>query len=297
MNRRQDRQGRLLQKGLAQQGLLQQGMGLFALVGVSCLPTDNLSEYSKGGLLTGPDESLLNGGTSEETPVGDAPVDGVAEGASGDGVGADGVLAEAPPLSVGGVDDSSLEGTSAPCTGDCTPPTLALDLDAGPAPAESSGDAGTPAPADAGPGSSCVQGASLGLDQRCFALIATPSTWQDARTACQAKGTGWDLTTIHSAARNRFLATFLGTVTDAWVGASDTQTEGVWRWLGDSGAFWNGTATGSPVGNAFVSWAGGTNPEPNGGEASDCLRLRAGGVWADLQCTTPFAAICEGPTL
>jgi len=294
MNRRQDRQryhqGLLPQKGLVQQGLLQQGMGLFALVGVSCLPTDNLSEYSQGGPLTGPDESSLNGGTSEETPAGDAPADAVAEGASGDGVGADGVLVEsAPPLSVGSVDDSSVEGTS--------PPTLALDLDAGPAPAASSGDGGTPAPADAGPGPSCVQGASVGLDQRCFALIATPSTWQAARTACQAKGTGWDLTTIHSAARNSFLASFLGTVTDAWVGASDTQSEGVWRWLGDSGAFWNGTAIGSPVGNAFVSWAGGTNPEPNGGEASDCLRLRAGGVWGDLQCTTLFAAICEGPTL
>src|SRR3954451_24385822 len=248
MNRRQDsqryRQGQLLQRGLAQHGL-----GLFALVGVSCLPTDDLSEYSKGGLLAGPDESSLNGGAPEETPVGDAPADGVAEGAAGDGVGADGVLAEsAPPLSVGVVDGTSLEGTSAPCTSDCKPPSLALDIDAGLSPAaESSGDAGTPVlTADAGPSSSCVRGATVGVDQRCFALVATPSSWQDARTACQARGAGWDLTTIHSAARNSFLTSFLGTVTDAWVGASDAQSEGVWRWLGDSGAFWNGTATGSP---------------------------------------------------
>jgi hypothetical protein len=129
-------------------------------------------------------------------------------------------------------------------------------------------------------------------------LVTTPSSWQDARTACQARGTGWDLTTIHSAARNSFLTRFLGTLTDAWVGASDGPSEGVWRWLGDSGAFWNGNGTtGGAVGNAFVSWTGGTNPEPNGGDLSDCLRLRAGGGWADLQCTTLFAAICEGPTL
>lgn len=272
---------------------------MFALVGVSCLPTDNLSDYSKGGLLPVPDEASLNGDSAEPSPG--APTDVSAEGAPGDGVAADGVLTgTAPPLSANTVDSTSMQAPGTACTVGCD----TRDLDAGPLPvAEPSGDAGVSAPAaDAGGGTRCEPGATVGPGvggaPRCFALVTTPSSWQDARTACQARGTGWDLTTIHGAGRNSFLASFLGTLTDAWVGASDAQSEGVWRWLGDSGAFWNGNGTtGSAVGNAFVSWTAGTNPEPNGGDLSDCLRLRAGGGWADLQCTTLFAAICEGPAL
>ena len=259
------------------------------------MPSDNLSEYSKGGLLRAPDDGSLNGGTGD--PTAEAPGNGLVEGVPGDGAAADGVLAEgSPPL-------STLDGTSSQAPGGQAPnPILSQDLDAGPVPvAEPTGDT-TASAADAGAVSRCAPGATVGpgagSTSRCFALLTTPSSWADARAACQDKGRGWDLTTIHSGDRNRFLASFLGTLSDAWVGASDTDSEGVWRWLGDSAAFWNGNgATGSAVGNAFVSWTAGTNPEPNGGDLSDCLRLRAGGGWADLQCTTLFAAICEGPTL
>ncbi|HVZ34022.1 MAG TPA: C-type lectin domain-containing protein, partial [Polyangiaceae bacterium] len=108
----------------------------------------------------------------------------------------------------------------------------------------------------------------------------------------------WDLVTIHSAQRNVWLSALLGSVADAWVGASDMQTEGAWRWVGDGAPFWNGSGgMGSPVGSAYVNWSLGSNPEPNGGDASDCLRLRSGGGWADYQCNSPFASICEGPSL
>jgi hypothetical protein len=83
------------------------------------------------------------------------------------------------------------------------------------------------------------------------------------------------------------------------VGASDLQGEGAWRWVDDNAAFWNGSgSTGSRVGNAYVNWNDdGSNPEPNGGETADCLRLRSVGGWVDAQCTTAHASICEGPTL
>jgi hypothetical protein len=286
MNRRQHRPHQLSGTRLASDGRALRGFGLFALLGVSCLPSDNLSDYSKGGLLITQDEDLPS--ASDETPI-EGSASGLGEGAPGDGAAADGVLTgSAPPLSTGTVDGTTMEGSS--------PATLS-DVDAGPIPTEQPGGDAAAAATDAGSVSGCASGATVGPGQRCFALLTTPSSWQDARTACQAKGTGWDLTTIHSAARNSFLASFLGTLSDAWVGASDAQSEGVWRWLGDSGAFWNGNGTtGSAAGNAFVSWTAGANPEPNGGDLSDCLRLRAGGGWADLQCTTLFAAICEGPS-
>jgi hypothetical protein len=296
MNRREHRQHQLTRK-LSRNGPARCGLGLLALIGVSCLPTDNLSEYSKGGLLTEPEDGSLNGPSSGELPV--APADQAA-GAASDGVAADGVLTEgAPPLSTGTVDSSSMQAPTGQAPTGQAPdaPSLSLDLDAGPV--APSGDAAAPAAdAGAGCGAGATVGPGVGSDPRCFAMVSTPSSWQDARTACRARGTGWDLTTIHSAARNSFLTGFLGTLTDAWVGASDTQSEGVWRWLGDSGAFWNGNGvTGGAVGNAFVSWTAGTNPEPNGADLSDCLRLRSGGGWADLQCTTLFPAICEGPAL
>src|SRR5262245_61045834 len=102
MNRRQHRQQRPTRTRSGTSGLVR-GFGLLALSAASCLPTDNLSEYSKGGLLSAPDEASLNG-SDEETPSAQAPGDGVAEGAPGDGVAADGVLADgAPPLSTGTV--------------------------------------------------------------------------------------------------------------------------------------------------------------------------------------------------
>jgi hypothetical protein len=289
MNRRQHRQHSLI-RNTGSSCLVARGIALFTLLATSCLPTDNLSDYSKGGLLTEPDEAL-SGASSSSGVEGDVSGDG----SSSEGAAADGVLAGGPALSTGTVGSTSMQAPG----GQAADPSSSQGADAGTVP--TSADAGASA-ADAGAGPSCTPGATVGPGSgagvRCFAVLTTPRSWQDARTACQARGTGWDLTTIHSAARNSFLTNLLGTLADAWVGASDLQSEGAWRWLGDSGAFWNGNgATGSAAGNAFVSWTAGTNPEPNGGELSDCLRLRAGGGWADLQCATLFAAICEGPTL
>jgi hypothetical protein len=157
-------------------------------------------------------------------------------------------------------------------------------------PVPPAGDAGTALP-------SCPPATLLGPGDRCFQLSTQARAWADARTACQGLGAGWDLATIHDAERNTWLVALLGTVTDAWVGASDLDSEGVWRWVTDTTAFWNGGATGSSVGGAFAAWNGGATAEPNGGDASDCLRLRLTTGWADFQCATAYASICEGPTL
>ena len=259
----------------------------------SCLPNSDLSSYSNGPRASQPD------------------------GVSPDGIPLDGVPTETAPTdpAAGTVGSASAEGApGSDCAGECPMPALMASATEGSA-AEggaqsgvaqqegvpNEGDAGAPteAPAaDAGV-ARCVSGAALAPSQRCFTLVSEASTWQEARTRCQGVGTGWDLATIRDAEQNTWLAALLGTVTDAWVGASDLQSEGAWRWLDDSAAFWNGPgSTGSRVGNAYVNWnGGGPTPEPNGGEASDCLRLRTGGGWADLQCATAFASICEGPQL
>ncbi|MEY2932860.1 MAG: hypothetical protein RL033_3609 [Pseudomonadota bacterium] len=220
--------------------------------------------------------------------------------------------AEQQPPFAGASLPSAAPLASIECNGECTVSELPLLIDAGPIdPADES--QGTVAPNDlpvsesdagvvaasgdaaaaVGP---CGQGALLAPDDRCFALITAPSAWDAARAACVARGAGWDLAVIRGVERNNWLAGMLSGVTVAWVGANDLAQEGSWRWVGDTSAFFTGTGTaGSAAAGAYVSWNTGGTPEPNGGAASDCLRLRASGGWADIACSSAFAALCEGP--
>jgi len=274
-----------------------------ALLGASlfsCLPSSDLANYSKGVHASDADEASRQG----------TPLDGV----SADGL-SDGALTESGSADPSATGEGLAPAEAAPgsdCGGDCPLPVLlGSEAENGSEGASENGaphgdealnegDAGSPRPAasvDAA-AASCVSGAVLAPNQSCYLLVSAESSWQDARAHCQGQGTGWDLATVRSAGEEVFLAALalLGTITEVWVGASDVQREGAWRWVGDSGAFWIGTgSTGSRVGNAYVNWNdNGTNPEPNGGEATDCLRLRASG-WADSPCTTALASICAGP--
>lgn len=278
--------------------------GVACLLGVlACLPSEDLSSYSSSYRRTEP-ELVLEGSVSApaEPPAASVPASG-GEAALG---------TEAPSSS------AALEGE---CNGDCPAADLPLLSDAGtsaPAagdttgaePAEQSGgtvapndvpasesDAGAAPPlVDAAPPTPCGPGALLAPDARCFALISTPSSWSDAREACGDLGDGWDLAVVRSAERNDWLAGMLAGVTDAWVGANDLAQEGSWRWVGDNNPFFTGTGTaGSAAAGAYVNWNTGGTPEPNGGAASDCLRLRSSGGWADIACASTFAALCEGP--
>lgn len=253
------------------------GVGLST--GLSCLPNHDLSSYSSGRA------ELDRGGVLDsEAPLGeDVVVGAMPEAAPADG----------PVASLG--DEACNEG--------CAPPDLSLALDAGAsaltpalldAVAPTSGDAGfNDTGGDAGP---CGRGALLGPDERCFALVTTPSTWSEAQLACQERGNGWDLAVIREPEQNAWLVEISGDVIDAWVGASDLESEGDWRWVGDEQAFWIGPGdTGASVGGAYENWNRGENPEPNGSAGSNCLRLRASGGWADIACDEAFASLCEGP--
>lgn len=258
------------------------GAGVF-----SCLPSSELASFSNGARSSAGD-GVSPDGVSEEIVTESAPADPNATGE--------------PPAEV------TLDSA---CGGECPLPTLLGSEAENGAPTASEngasqgdaglneGDAGAPtqAVADAA-AASCVAGAVLAGNQRCYLLVSAESSWPDARTRCQGQGTGWDLATVRSAGEEVFLAALalLAAIPDAWVGASDLQAEGAWRWVDDSAAFWNGSgSTGSRVGNAYVNWSDdGSAPEPNGGATADCLRLTAGG-WVDSFCTTAQASICEGP--
>lgn len=172
------------------------------------------------------------------------------------------------------------------------PPTSILNPDGSPSAPLDAGssveDAALPSDAASAPG--CVPPENLGPNGHCYLIVATLLPWPDARLSCRSRGDGWDLAAIYDAATNDLLAGLIPS--EAWLGGSDADVEGSWRWVIDDAPFWNGDgATGSAVNGAYESW---NSDEPNGGGNSDCLRLVATlGAWADLECSMPRASVCE----
>jgi len=92
------------------------------------------------------------------------------------------------------------------------------------------------------------------------------------------------LATITSQAENDVVAALL--TATSWLGGSDDEVEGVWRWVVGPEAgqqFWQGLAGGSAVGGAYENWAPG---EPNQffgpGNPENFAHLRADALWNDL---------------
>lgn len=139
----------------------------------------------------------------------------------------------------------------------------------------------------------CGGGSVEGPNGNCYVLGSGELEWLDAAAACRERGAGWDLAAVHDAETNAFLAgLFSG---EAWLGGSDANDEGEWRWVRDGVEFWRGDATGSPVNGAFNNW---NSDEPNGEDDSNCVRMVATTTrWADLECEELRRALCEGPKI
>jgi Lectin C-type domain len=136
----------------------------------------------------------------------------------------------------------------------------------------------------------------LGPTGNYYEIIATPMTWENARTAALA--TSWlgeqgYLATVTSAQENVFVAGLL-TGASAWLGGNDVVTPDLWEWADGPEAgvdFWQGLQGGTPVGGAFTNW-GGSDPNNSGGgqyalvlcaqSVSPCLNENLG-QWLDRQ--------------
>jgi hypothetical protein len=242
----------------------------------SCLPSNELKEYSSA-----PSVDDVSGGL-EPPPSTGAPSG--AGGAGSTGAAADSPAPTAPGSGTGGTTGSS-GGTGG--TGGAAPGS-----------GGSGSDAGTsPTPGDAGPTpSACAVGELQGPNEHCYFLDAQTATWLTARLTCRARGAGWDLAGVHTAADSAFLAANL--TFEAWIGATDILDEGTWIWVDDGEPFWLGDGTGAAVAGAFVNWS---STEPNGARGSNCARAvpralddpNSDARWADLACGQLRGAVCE----
>lgn len=124
-----------------------------------------------------------------------------------------------------------------------------------------------------------------------YQYISDAGTWTEARAKAELLtryGVTGYLVTVTSANENAFVTARLSNA--GWMGASDSVSEGVWRWVtGPEGEtntqFWSGAAGGNTVDGNYANWNTG---EPNdSGSNEDCGQFLAGatGKWNDLPCS------------
>ena len=133
---------------------------------------------------------------------------------------------------------------------------------------------------------SCPPGWKL-LTGRCYKLFRTKKTWKDAEEHCRAQGA--HLPSIHSEQENMLVGSKLGWGSK-WLGGTDSDREGRWRWS-------DGTCF------SYSQWSRGepdNRSRKSGGE--DCLRIQAvrranrgdrRNEWVDDRCNVKSMFVCK----
>ncbi|XP_040892220.1 CD209 antigen-like protein C isoform X3 [Toxotes jaculatrix] len=114
-----------------------------------------------------------------------------------------------------------------------------------------------------------------------YYISSTERTWQESRNYCLQEGA--DLMIINSKEEQDFAEQVKGRM---WIGLTDRETEGTWKWV-----------DGTPLTISF--WASG---EPNSFESKeeDCVELRYHGTvesWNDKPCDDQILWVCEKKVL
>ena len=122
----------------------------------------------------------------------------------------------------------------------------------------------------------CQNGCSY-YDGHWFKYYDELKTWAEAKAACEAMG--GHLATSTSAEKNNFLVKISGGA-QVWLGATDEETEGTWKWV--TGEDWD-----------YTNWN--TGEPNNSGGAEHYLQMSFGssGKWNDLSATSRLGYICE----
>ena len=111
--------------------------------------------------------------------------------------------------------------------------------------------------------------------------------WETARVNCA--DIGMHLVRVDNPGENEFIARNIETI--SWIGASDSETEGDWRWLFENALFWTGGNRGQPVDDSYENWE---SRSPQDDELLNCGAVKHNtGQWSDKPCESTKHYICE----
>lgn len=120
----------------------------------------------------------------------------------------------------------------------------------------------------------CPEGWLL-FEGKCYYFSLSTKTWDEARRFCQENYS--HLVIISNIAEQNFVSKAHHSPRVHWLGLTDRDHEGDWKWL-----------DGSPLTVSF--W---DPKEPNNLFDEDCASMNKGGTWNDLSCNTLTYWICE----
>ncbi len=110
-----------------------------------------------------------------------------------------------------------------------------------------------------------------------YRVVAQPAPWLDAQNDCGDDGAATHLVVLGTEQERTGVVALIGD--SVWIGLTDRETEGMFRWV-----------TRAP--STFEAFA---NGQPDGSTAEDCVEQKRtmGGAWHDQPCTLPFGYVCE----
>ncbi|XP_059167015.1 low affinity immunoglobulin epsilon Fc receptor-like [Physella acuta] len=125
----------------------------------------------------------------------------------------------------------------------------------------------------------CISSTALSFENKCYEIVNSPMTWQDAKSFCAKFTGGRSLAKVLTTSEMLFLSNPMHGNGNRWTGANDIDVEGSWVWDDNTPA------------NLTSLWASG---EPNSfaGKNEDCVELITGGRLNDESCDFPRAFIC-----
>ncbi|XP_065146779.1 uncharacterized protein [Paramisgurnus dabryanus] len=109
-----------------------------------------------------------------------------------------------------------------------------------------------------------------------YFISSEKKNWTESRRYCRERGA--DLIIINNKEEQDFIKNNCGN-DKLWIGLSDSDAEGRWKWVGGST-------------QSYSFWA---SAEPNGRRRENCAVSHSSG-WADYSCVNAFKWICEKST-